>query len=219
MKSFEEFVDESLKYDRASSRMQVVIADLIERRREDKRFDVNNGDAPDKSFDIIINDLKKLQKEYREESDRMWAKVELYKGVNRRAWEDLANAIVKMAIEDYERAISGKKSESEKMLIEKFADNCDNGSMNLSKLKITALLQQIDRNHEKFVVYAHQNAEGIIGDTARLKKTKKEMRYAKYRCPNCGGGLYETVLYGIHRASCTSCFMSEVIKIDEKKKI
>lgn len=219
MKSFEEFVEESLKYDRASSRMQVVIADLIERRRDDKRFDLSNGDAPDKSFDIIINDLKKLQKEYREESDRMWAKVELYKGVNRRAWEDLANAIVKMAIEDYERTISGKKSESEKMLIEKFAEDCDNGYMNLSKLKITALLKRVNLNHEKFIVYAHEHSKEIMEETARLKKLKKEARYSQYRCPNCGGGLYETVMYGIHRATCTGCFLSEVISIDKKKKI
>lgn len=219
MKSFEEFVDESLKYDRASSRMQVIIADLIERRRDDKRFDLHNGNTPDKAFDEMINDLKKLQKGYREESDRLWAKVELYKGVHRKAWEDLANAIVQMAIEDYERAISGKRDEEEKMLIEKFADNCDNGYMNLSKLKITALLQRVNRNHEKFVVYAHENAKGIIAETAQLRANHKEMRNGTYRCPNCGGTLYETVMYGIHRASCTGCFLSEIIKIDEKKKL
>lgn len=219
MKSFEEFVEESMKYDRAASRMQVIIADLLERRRDDKRFDLHNGDAPDKAYDIIINDFKKLQKEYREESDRIWAKVELYKGVHRRAWEDLANAIIQTAIEDYEHAISGKKSENEKMLIEKFAENCDDGYMNLSKLKITALLKRINLNHEKFVAYAHENAKGIIEETARLKKLKKEYRYCKYRCPNCGGGLYETVMYGIHRATCTGCFLSEIISIDKKKKI
>lgn len=219
MITLEQYIDESLKYDRAASRMQVIIADLFERRRDDKRFDLQNDNTPDVAYDVIINDLKNLQKGYREESDRLWAKVEMYKGVHRKAWEDLANAVIKMAVEDYERAISGNKDDNEKMLIEKFAENCDDGHMDLSKLKITAILQRVKRNHEKFVEYVHANAQGIIAETARLRSNHKEPRNGRYRCPNCDGTLYETVMYGVHRANCTGCFLSEIIKIDEKKKL
>ena len=123
----EKAIKESLVYDRANSRLRLFIEDLSAKQREYDKVDLENGEPLDQSYDILLNDLKTLQSVYNTESQRLWNMAEQKAEWTRHAVENLANAIVQRAVEDYEMAISGVPCEDEITSLERFADNCDQG--------------------------------------------------------------------------------------------
>lgn len=210
---------ESLKYDRAYARLQVLISDLLANQRISDKEELAEGNQPDTSYDLLITDLKKLQTDYRAESGRLWKIAETNKDVHVKAYEDLANAIVQAAAEDYTMALCGGMNESKKMLIELFADACDRGELAFTKIKVHVILDRIRSAHEEFVKFVKENAREIVAETKARKAKHKPMSENSFRCPMCGGGLYEQSQYGIHRIVCTSCYMSAVINTEKKKKL
>lgn len=212
-------MQESLKYDRAYARLQVLISDLLSNQRISDKEELAEGNQPDASYDLLITDLKKLQMDYRAESGRLWKMAETNKDIYAKAYEDLANAIVQAAAEDYTMALCGGMNESEKMLIELFADACDSGELAFTKIKVHVILDRIKRAHEDFVKFVKAHGKEIVAETKERKAKHKPMSENSFRCPMCGGALYEQSQYGVHRIVCTSCYMSAVIKTEKKKKL
>ena len=213
----EKAIKESLVYDRANSRLRLFIADLSAKQREDDKVDLENGEPLDQSYDILLKDLKTLQSVYNTESQRLWNMAEQKAEWTRHAVENLANAIVQRAVEDYEMAISGVPCEDEITSLERFADNCDQGEYVLTKARVHDLLALVRKGHKQFVKYANENGKEIIAETKRIRSKHGEITDSRYRCPMCGGALYTESQCGVHRVVCTGCYLSEVVQIDKKK--
>ncbi len=213
----EKAMKESLIYDRASARVGVIVSSLLAKQRADDKVDLDNGEECDASYDVLIKDLKTLQSVYNTESDRLWQMAEKKSEWTRRAVEDLANAIVQKAVEDYEMAISGTQCEMEMASLEEFADKCDAGEYVLTKAKVNDLLKMVRKGHEEFVKYAKANADEIIAETKRIRSKREDIASSRFKCPMCGGAVFSELEYGVHRACCTGCYLSEVIRVEKKK--
>ena len=217
--TLEKAMKESLLYDRAYGRMQLIINDMLAKQKADDSVDLENGEECEKSYDIMLKDLRMLANSYEIESKRLWTMVENKAEYGNRAMENLANAIVATAVEDYEMAISGIGCDEEKSMIEYFADQCDRGELVFTKLKVNDLLEQVRKGHKEFVKFAEKHGEEIIAETKRIRSQKGDLADSHYKCPMCGGGLYAQTQYGVHRVVCTHCYLSEVLKADKKKVI
>ena len=215
--TLENAMRESLMYDRAASRLQVIISDLAVRQRSDDAVDVENGEELDESYDILLKDLRLIETSYNVESKRLWDMAEKKAEWTRHAVEGLANAIVQKAVEDYEMAISGTQCESEMSSLERFAEECDNGEYVLTKIKVKDLLAKVRKGHEKFVRHAKTFGDDIIAETAAIRKKHGDITESRYRCPMCGGALYTESQHGVHRVVCTGCYLSQVVKVEKKK--
>ena len=103
------------------------------------------------------------------------------------------------------------------MMIDKFAELADDGFIPYTNLKVRAILDKVIRKHKKFVEIANENAREIIAETKSHRAAKVELTKNTYKCPLCGGSLYESSLLGVHRVCCTGCYLSEIVKVDKKK--
>ena len=215
----ERAMEESLVYERAFARTEELIQDVCSRKREDGKIDKENGEKPDKSYDVLVSGLRSLQSQFRKESNRLWAMAESKAEFYDWAFEKLANAIIFRAVEDYEIAISGHGNSKEKLLIERFAEQCDNGEAPYTNLKVGSLLDIVCKRHEEFKKIANENGKEIIAETKAHRAAKVDLHNNTYRCPLCGGALYSYSQLGVHRVCCTGCCLSEIVKVDKKKKL
>lgn len=216
----ERAMNESLVYERAYTNLGVFIRDLRARKNEDARFDLANGEEPDAAYDIILADFEKIKEDYGNESKRLWKMAEKKSEFYDWAFEDLANAVVIKAVEDYEMAVCGMRNDSEILLIEKFAESADEGEMIYTKLNVKVLLDRVKKAHEEFVKITKEHGTDILLETRRKRKAKDfDYTKNKYKCPMCGGGLFTQTMFGVHRVVCTGCYLSEVVKVDKKRVI
>ena len=116
MNELDKTIEESCKYDRAYVRVQQIIGDLKEQKKDGDEIALESGEWPDTSFDIVIQDLQMICNVYNEESKRLWNLAEKNGEYKQENVENLCNAIVQKAVEDYEIAISGAGNPSEKLL-------------------------------------------------------------------------------------------------------
>lgn len=218
----EKAIAESCKYERAYQRLDMILRTLNERKKSDDAVDLKEGDKPDESYDLMIEAFTKLRNEWRAEANRLWNMAESKAEYKPENVEALCNAVVLMAVQDYEMAISGAGNQSEKTLIELFADSCDSGEAVFTKLKVNVLLEKVRAAHEKFVEICKKHGTEIVAETKAMRANKKFnaenlKKDGEYKCPLCGGGLYDEIQYGVHRIVCTDCYLSHVVKTDKKK--
>ena len=148
-------------------------------------------------------------------SDELWEKAKRLgrPNVRQENYEDLANAILKKAVEDYEDLMCGTEHESEVSnimsmpLIEKFLKR-----QTFVKLDMIELLNNIKRVYaEKFVPYAKKYRSDICNQWDEFNKqglsVDDRIRYTKHRCPLCKGCLKPIDRGNYYNIGCTSCHL------------
>ena len=156
------------------------------------------------------DDAKKI-KQLEEESEVLWQQAKQLgrAGVQRSNYEDLANAIIHSAVEDYEELICGSRSEGthgvSKNAIEAFLREQE-----WVKLDMEDILEHIrDVYENQFLPYATKHAMEITKqwddfDKKRLE-TDYRVRITKHRCPLCGGSLRPMGKGNHFNIGCTGC--------------
>lgn len=181
MSNIKELIASSLSYEKAFT-----MAEAAQRKASNgKAAALPEGDGAR----ILIDDLEKLKGNYRAKAEESWAKVKGAARVSDEPFQNLANAIVERAVLDYEIALSNGDKDTQAS-IEKFAagDFC----YTLTKLDITEQLETIKERAGKFFESVQKNYKEISADSAKLRKAGKPLeRFAKYRCPLCGGRIFE----------------------------
>lgn len=214
----EQLMNRSLAYERAYSRISLIIGDLIATKRADDKAKTKVGEEPDESFGILIESLLNLKNAINDESQHLWKRAESRSEFHEWAMRDLVNAVITSACRDYEMAISGEMSEGEIAFNEKFARTTDNGDMFFTLgISMTDILERIRKNHKAFVNYAHKNYKAIAEETRKNRAARLDLTHNTHKCPNCGGILYEISKFGVHRIACTMCNMSEIVAVDEQR--
>lgn len=181
MSNIKELIASSLSYEKAFT-----MAEAAQRRASNgKTAALPRGDGAL----ILIEDLEKLKGDYRKKAEESWAKVKASARVSDEPYQSLANAIVERAVLDYEIALSTGDKDTQAS-IEAFAagDFC----YTLTKLDITEQLGVIKARAADFQKLVRENYKEIAADSAKLRKAGKPLeRFSKYRCPLCGGRIFE----------------------------
>ncbi len=133
--------------------------------------------------------------------------------ITQKCVEDLANAIIRQAIWDYEESLSGVQIEASSPAsvmasIETFAEE-----QQLTGINMPDVLKKVKRTYNKeFVPYVTDNRKEIVTDWKRLKEYRYDERKqeAKHRCPLCGGILRPAKMNSSRRGRiiCTGCYLS-----------
>lgn len=181
MSNINELIATSLSYEKAFT-----MADTAQRKASNgKTAALPKGDGAL----ILIEDLEKLKGEYREKAEESWAKVKASARVSDEPYQNLANAIVERAVLDYEIALSLGDKDTQAS-IEKFAEG--DFCFTLTKLDITEQLGVIKAKHKEYAKLVRDNYKAISADSAKIRKAGKPLeRFSKYRCPLCGGRIFE----------------------------
>lgn len=138
----------------------------------------------------VKNKIKALERD----SDYWWnmAKRMNDQKTIRKNYENLANAVVKQTVFDYEALISGTKSDScECSMPEVLAFAKET---NFTKLDLFAILMKIKEDRKsKFVPYVRENLDGIASAFRSFKRKRTDATAYNntfpYRCALCGGAL------------------------------
>ena len=151
--------------------------------------------------------------EMESETERLWEEAcELGKDyVQTRNYENLANAILKSAIEDYEALISGDLSEGPEGVSTYEIEGLMQEQI-FVHLDMEALLKQIrDIYENRFIPYAQAHKSEIFADWKQFNKQgltiEDRIKATKHRCPMCGGALRP----GYAKICCTTCYLSVFI--------
>lgn len=211
-KTVDQYIIESMMYERAQSTASAIMNDLAAKRNENERYCKQSGDVPDGSFQLVIDALSKAKKGYAKESNRLWKLAEKNAEIYEPGVENLCNAIIQKAAEDYESALCGGGSESEKLRIEKFAEH---GADSYTGLDFRDILSRIRDAKPKFSKVVQEHAQEIINETNANRKNDGDNRNNKYRCPLCGSGLfaYGKKVAGMQQIRCTGCAFWEGVNV------
>lgn len=214
-KSVRQYMDEALVYERAMSTASTIMSKLAQQRNENEKESKRNGEEPDKSYQLLIDALAEAKKRFRKESNRLWKLAEKDAEVPEYSVENLCNAIMRKAAEDYEAALCGGGSDGERLRIEKFAEI---GAEDYTSVDFVAVLGRIRDTQPMFARMAKEHAKEIVEETKRNKKRNADNRKNTYRCPLCGGGLYAygKCDHGVQQIRCTGCNLFESVKYHMK---
>lgn len=155
-----------------------------------------------------IGPLKEIEA-LEEEGEKLWAEAKRLgkRGVKKENYEDLANAILKSCVDDYEDLISGGTPGHKKNfeLIEDVLEH-----QMFVKTDMIQLLRLIDRIYkDKFVPYVKEHRLEILEEWVEFEKNKKSIKEnadeAKHRCPLCGGALKPKYYRKMYVIGCTGC--------------
>lgn len=204
-----------MRKERAFAQMISVIAFVKKQRRDMEERERKFGDVKSDHFSMILDDLEALKNKYRDEADKTFEIHKALKSeVNEDAVENLANAVVMSAIEDYEEALSSNRDGAVgvRRAIRNFAEK-ESGFY--SSADIIGCLSRIDKAYRKFKVVATDNLDGIMHMTKTLKHRHEHTDYSvpanPYRCPLDGGGLWIKKTNresGAVTIGCTNCNLS-----------
>jgi len=108
------------------------------------------------------------------------------------AWQNLANAIVLQAVQDYEYLISDKPMFISKDKVSKTEIRIFAATQTFTPIDVTAILDKIDHVYkEEFRPYIKKNLKGILEMSKKSKKHPDPWRWLQenspYRCPFCKG--------------------------------
>lgn len=153
---------------------------------------------------------KDKMKSLQEESDRLWDETKaLGQGrVSISNYENLACAIIKSAVEDYEGLISGdidEDTECNHKTIEIFLRE-----QTYIKLDTDALLKKVRNIYlNSFAPYAEAHAEEICKEWKEYDQKRytieERSTISRHRCPLCGGAMRPKKKGFDNEISCTSC--------------
>lgn len=163
---------------------------------------------------VINKEIEKRINELQAEADRLWnyAKSFNSKRSIKNNYEDLANAIIKQAIFDFEALISGTKMPTTGCNYQEIIEFAKDTS--LTKIDIYSLLMKIaDVRKKKYIPYARKNLDGIVSEYRIFKKKRIDsVSYNldfPYRCYLCGNALKPDFLdqkeEHVKGVGCTTC--------------
>lgn len=209
-------LDQSLMLERACDRLRRVINDLAIQRAEHQSDAKKKGERADESYNVVIKALRKEVSFFEAKSDELWAEAEKDFDCGDERYEDLANAVIKRAIDDYETALCGVQNKEMLDEIERFAKS---GARAYTRANMPQILARIRRLYPKFIQYVHEHGPEIIRETRKYAGKKREPNTFRYRCPLCGGGLRAvgSPVYGIQLIRCINCNLSEGVGYADKK--
>ena len=156
-------------------------------------------------------------------SAELWAEAKRLgkPNVRQENYEDLANAILKKAVEDYESMMCGTVSESgdnmSMHLIEKFFKQ-----QTYVKLNMSELLDHIKNVYrERFIPYAKKHRFDICNQWEDFDKQgltiEERIKATKHRCPLCKGCLRPIHNDNYYNIGCTTCNLAVYLTGKEDK--
>ncbi|MBO5967313.1 MAG: hypothetical protein J6S14_02310 [Clostridia bacterium] len=209
-------IKESLLYERCVSRLSRISNRLAHERNSENKKALENGEAADLSFKVVIDALTELTKEYRKRSDKAWNEARKLTPRFEEGYELLANAVLENAAMNYEAALCGTVgAKNQKTMIEIFSRY---GAELYTDLDFEKVLQIIRKEHPKFVKKAHEHAAQIIRETEERRKANKDLTENSVKCPLCGYGMYSALHSGngAYLIRCTGCNFSEYVSVADE---
>lgn len=150
------------------------------------------------------------------QSRELWVKAKQNSTSTSDNYSDLANAVVLLAVRDYESALSGfaptKMGDEPEDIINKVKLFAANNSGKFSGVDLEAILTRISRNYKNyFVPLVKDNCREILAEWKRLEKGSEKLylkvENGKYHCPSCGNILRRGV-WSPYRIECCGCNLS-----------
>lgn len=202
-------LEQSMLYEAAYGEMGGIIESVRKKQIKNVEESLKNGEEPDAYYDMVLDALKNVRKEFRAKSDAAFAEHKKKAEIVENGMINLVVAIGEQMAVDYEIALrSGKVREMIK--IEECAEPVPS---------FKDVLARIRRNHKQFVKKANEEIVDIIEDTKEIKARRDHYGLSTprnpHRCPLCGGGMYAKCELKPRRylVCCTGCFLQEVVTL------
>ena len=161
-------------------------------------------------------------KEKARESERLWQEAKKLgkNNVTDKNYEDLANAILQRAVEDYEDLMCGTISPGATVNYESILGFLEDQTF--VKLDMIEQIERIKRiYHKKFIPYVDAHWKEIKEESKEFdeKKLRNEDRVlmTKHHCPLCGGALKPCQRRGGTAIGCTDCHLVHYIPFKMKE--
>ena len=209
-------LETSMLYEAAYSEIGALIETI--RHKQIKNADAARkaGEEPNQHYKIVLKSLKNAQEAIRKKSDDAFIRHKnALKDINDDGVENLANAVIIRAAEDYELALCRNDYEA-LGAIEDFAKT--NAKL-YTTVDVMYMLNRINSAYKRFKKKANTEIESLIVDTAYLKKTRDHdgigSKRNTHRCPLCQGGMYvrSKPRKNQYLVGCTSCLLTEVVTL------
>ena len=204
-----ELIAESLLYERAYSRVCRIINDIMEEKNDDLAMSKETGEPADGSFRVLIKALINIRDTFRDKSDELWGRVDEISPKYERGYEDLFNAIVLRAAQDYEAKLCGYEDSTNRRMLE----------MNPPEHMLSEkLMRRINAGHKKFEKVVTEHGKAITEETLAARKEKRDLDENSVRCPLCGGALYAygKTRGGVQQIKCTGCSLFGWARISDE---
>jgi len=197
------FVKQSLIYERACSRISNIINTILGEKNRDAEMSKETGEAVDESYQVLADALIKVRNEFRARSDELWKQAEDSTDRYDSGYENLFNAVVIKAAQDYEEALCGLENERSKQILEMFLPK--------------RFVDPIRRAKPKFSKIVKERGEDILKETREVRKRDGDLRENSIKCPLCGCGLYAwgSNQGGLQKIKCTGCSLFDFAYIKE----
>lgn len=192
------YIEESLVYERAYSRVCRILNEVLEDKVRDADMSKETGEPVDTSYKILADALGDIRDRFRNESDRLWVLADKAAEKYERGYEDLYNAIVLRAAQDYEAKLCGYEDEANSKLLKMNPPEC---------MLSQKLMRRIRDGHKKFEKVVSERGKEITEETLAARKEKRDLDENSVRCPLCGGALYAygKAHGGSQQIKCTGC--------------
>ena len=205
----DELLRESMALERARSRIDALISQILSERKEAAAAAIQEGRSPDKALDHVVEGLRALRADIIQRADDTWEEMHRLRERFGPGLQRLANAVIQNAAEDYEKALSGyfQDDAAEMRMIELFADH---GAEVYSEVDFGNVLARIKGVYQRsFIPLAQKVYRELLTESRPLYR---------YKCPLDGGGLYINRDGGRPKVACSTCDLFWTIPEKEAKK-
>lgn len=204
-KSVGKMVDEATMWERVCT----MLKKLAEEVNREHREHLKGGSPDDPSFDATLAYLNESIAHATGCCNEAWSAVYSNAKVHRQSVRELADAVILQAVMDYEHGLckGGRDGEHTVAEVEKFAKT---SADNYAAINFASVLKRIKRVYPEFQKLVREHGADIVVDTKYIKRKKHpEYNTAKYRCPLCGGGVYEkgNPVGNVHKIICEGCYL------------
>lgn len=199
METINDFVNASMNWERVASKADAEIRKLSAAAKQERIAAKKEKREPDLSLSLYADELRGVKHRAEKQAEKYWKQARELAVPHDGNLEELLNAVVLKAVNDYETALF----------------NRDTATMTTLEWFLTdTITSRIKRKYTEFKRIARSHADEIADYTKRIRKASGDMAlHAKYRCPICGGGLYVYAKqYAGHRLiCCTGCQCMEAV--------
>ena len=197
-KEVKRLIDESLVYERAYSRVCRILNDLMEDKNRDINMARETGEKADESYKLLVDKITEVRDALRDKSDELFKTADAAAYKYERGYENLFNAIVLRAAQDYESKLCGYGDLSSKHVIE---------MMPPEHMLSEKIMRRIQDGHKKFEKVIRERGKDILAETEQARREKRDIDLNTIKCPLCGGALYAygKMRGGSQQIKCTGC--------------
>lgn len=197
-KEVKRLIDESLVYERAYSRVCRILNEVMEDKNRDINMARETGEKPDESYKILTDKLIELRDWLRDKSDGLFKTADAGAYKYERGYENLFNAIVLRAAQDYEAKLCGYEDVVNRKMMDMNPPEC---------MLSEKLMKRIRAGHKKFEMVIQERGREIVQETIEARKEKRDLELNSVKCPLCGRALYAygKERGGVQQIKCTGC--------------